>query len=126
MSGQRGTFIILEIGAEGGSLKVLGRLDDNCMPYYSIQLRDQSLEFLSEEESGSTIRRDSEWTASWDDAIKNLGRYPWPMLYPLYVHPDYRERVLANVEQYRGRDGQPARASAVEKWTRVCQQDTAM
>lgn len=109
MSGQRSTFIIVEIGAEGGSLKVLGRLDDNCTPNYSIQLRDQSLELLSEEESGSTIHRDSEWTASWDNAMKSLGRYPWPMLYPLYVHPEYRERVLANVEQYRGRDGQPGR-----------------
>jgi hypothetical protein len=125
MSGPRETFVIVEIGAEGGSIKVLGRIDDECTPNYSIQLRDQSLEFLSEEESGPEIRRDSKWTASWDDAIKTLGRWPWPMLYPLYVHPDFRERVLANVEQYRGRDGQPARSSAVERWTVVCRQDTA-
>jgi hypothetical protein len=125
MSGPTETFVIVEIGAEGGSIKVLGRVDGECTPSYSVQLRDQTLKFLSEEESGSEIRRDSEWTQNWDAAIKTLGRWPWPMLYPLYVHPDFRERVLANVERYRGRDGQPARASTVERWAEVCRQDTA-
>jgi hypothetical protein len=114
------TQLIIEIGAEGGSIKVLGRAADDGATEYSVKLRDQTMTFLSGDEAGPEIRRDSAWTESWDLALKTLGKWPWPMLYPMYVHPDYRERVLSEVERYRRPDGQPARASAVERWREAC------
>jgi hypothetical protein len=113
-------IVIVQIGAEGGSIKVLRRTADDGDHQYSVQMRDQTMTFLSGDEAGPEIRRDSAWTKSWDSAIKTLGRWPWPMLYPMYVHPDYRDRVLSAVKQYRMPDGQAARASAVERWESAC------
>jgi hypothetical protein len=42
------------------------------------------------------------------------------MLVPLQVQNDYVDRVLLAVERYGGRDGQPARPSAVERWREAC------
>jgi hypothetical protein len=72
MNDPKETFVIVEIGAEGGSIKILGRIDDECAPSYSVQLRDQSLALLLDEGSGSEIRRDSEWTASWGRGHKGF------------------------------------------------------
>jgi hypothetical protein len=119
MNGSGQAFVVVEIGAEGGTIKVLGRTVDGAVQY-SVQLRDQTLTFLSGDEAGTAIRRDSAWTAIWEEALKTLGKWPWPMLYPMQVHPDYRERVLLEVERYRRPDGQPARASAVERWREAC------
>jgi hypothetical protein len=112
--------VIIEIGAEGGSIKVLRRTADDGAEQYSVQLRDQTMTFLSGDEAGPEIRRDSAWTTSWEQVLKTLRKWPWPMLYPMYVHPDYRERVLSEVERYRRPDGQPARASAVERCKEAC------
>jgi hypothetical protein len=99
---------------------VLKRIAAGGAVEYSVQLRDQSLTFLSDDEGGGEIRRDSAWTESWKDVIKSLGRWPWPMLYPRSVDSEYRARVLSAAQQYKGRDGQPARESAVERWTKAC------
>jgi hypothetical protein len=112
--------VIIEIGAEGGSIKVLASTAKDGAVQYSVQLRDQTMTFLSGDEAGPEIRRDSAWTESWEQALKTLSKWPWPMLYPMYVHPDYRERVLSAVERYRRPDGQPARESAVERWKEAC------
>jgi hypothetical protein len=112
--------VIMEVGAEGGSIKVLSRSADDGAAQYSVQLRDQAMTFLSNDEAGPEIRRDYAWTASWEQVVKTLGKWPWPMLCPVYVHPDFRERVLSQVKLYRGWDGQPARASAVERWKKAC------
>jgi hypothetical protein len=87
-------------------------------------LRDQSYMFLSDGEGGGTIRKDSAWTTSWEDVIKTLGKWPWADLHALYVHPDFRKRVCSDVEQYK-RYGEPARASAIERWSKVCEPGAA-
>jgi hypothetical protein len=120
MSNSGADIVIIEIGAEGGSIKVLKRTVANGAAEYSVQLRDQTLKFLSEDEGGSEIRRDSAWSESWPDVIKSLGRWPWPMLYPMSIHPSYRERVLAEVEGFRRSNGQPASESAVRRWKEAC------
>jgi hypothetical protein len=120
MSDTATSTVVLEIGAEGGSIRVLKQIAGSGTAEYSVQLRDQSLMLLSGKEGGGEIRRDSVWTENWNDVIKALGRWPWPMLYPMYVAPEYRERVLAEVRMFKSSDGQPARESAVERWTDVC------
>jgi hypothetical protein len=117
--------VIVEIGAEGGSIKVLARNVNSGTAEYSVQLRDQTMTFLSEDEAGPEIRRDSAWTPSWEEVIRTLGQWPWPVLYPVYVHPDYRGRILSEVERFRRPDGHLARASAIERWHEACRPGTS-
>lgn len=43
MNGSEETFVVVEIGAEGGSIKVLGCTADDGAAQYSVQLRDQTV-----------------------------------------------------------------------------------
>jgi hypothetical protein len=113
---------ILEIGAEGGSITVVSRPSPGGPPEYSVRIRDQTLTFLPTEEGGNQIRTQTAWSTDWNDVVNSLGRWPWPMLAPVRVDPAYAERVLAAAQQYRGRDGQPARPSSLERWARICGQ----
>ena len=108
--------VIVKIGAEGGSIKVLKRTSAGGAVEYSVQLRDQTLTILTGEESDGEIRHDSTWSENWTDAVRTLGRWPWPMLHPVYIDPEYRELVLSEVRAFKGRDGQPARPDAIERW----------
>jgi hypothetical protein len=114
--------VLIEIGAEGGSIKILARTGSAETTEYSVQLRDQTLTFLSKDEGDNVIRRDSAWSTRWEDVIVSLGRWPWPMLVPMYVDADYAARVLAAVSEYRGRDGQQARTSAIGRWQEACRE----
>jgi hypothetical protein len=120
MSGLNEPNVVIKIGAEGGSITVVARASVGGVTEYSVRLRDQTLTFLAEGEADNVIRRDTQWSDRWDDVIASLGRWPWPMLVPLQVHPDYADRVLLAVEQYRGRDGEPARPQSVDRWTEAC------
>ena len=113
MSIGNGQTVIIEIGAEGGSIKVLARTGADGKPEYCVMLRDQTFTFLAEDEAGNVIKRNTEWTESWDDAVAALGRWPWPRLSPRYVDPEYRARVLAAAREYMGRDGRPVDEAAI-------------
>jgi len=52
---------------------------------------------------------------AWDDALRLVDRYPWHLLYPLEVHPEFRERVWFEVER-RCSD----RRHRLERWREVC------
>jgi hypothetical protein len=35
------------------------------------------------------------WLNSWRGALKALDQYPWPNLYPLAVHSDFRKKIVS-------------------------------
>ena len=111
---------VLEIGAEGGSIKVLARTNAEGNTDYRITLRDQTLTFLSKSESEDLIETTTEWASDWDAVITSLGRWPWPMLVPVRIHPDYAARILAAVESFRDRRGCPASKKALNRWQEAC------
>ena len=84
--------VILEVGAEGGCLTICGmRLPQGWQ--FSCQLIDDSAAFLGEPRE----QHDSETVDSWAKALALLNSYPWQKLYPLQVHPEFREQVLGEV-----------------------------
>jgi hypothetical protein len=113
-------IVVVEIGAEGGSIKFLARSDDDGRLEYSVTMRDQTLTIIDEDERGNVIRRSTDWMGSWNDAVAVLDRWPWPMLHPLRIHPEFRYRVLVAVEGYRDRCGRAATATALSRWRKAC------
>jgi len=55
-------MVIIEIGAEGGSITVVSRTSAEGVPEYSVRLRDQTLTFLAEDEVGTVIRSNTPWS----------------------------------------------------------------
>lgn len=53
--------LLVSIGAEGGSIALYGDVSDAAHPRCRVVVMDQTPTFLSEEEGGAAIRKDSGW-----------------------------------------------------------------
>lgn len=100
--------VILEVGAEGGSLTLLGIRTGRGWRF-----RRGVREQIDEDASSHA----SDWVDSWQDALVILDRYPWRELYPITVHREFRQQVWAAVEREFGHDPSGRRA---EQWRRLC------
>lgn len=109
---------MLEVGAEGGNLKILRRAAPAGGWEYSAQLRDQSLMLLDRPDVGAEIRRDFGWVSKLEAALRQLNQLPWPQLKPIRVHPDARKAVLsAAMARLKKVHADPVE---MNRWQRLC------
>lgn len=106
--------VILKVGAEGGSIALYGTRTDRTW-VFSLDVDDQTPTLMDE----SPIHCSQTIDASFQHALKLLGRYPWHKLYPLNVHPEFRSVVLDEVRKRFGSEGEMANNLA--EWERVCE-----
>lgn len=92
--------VILEIGAEGGSLTLYGiRGSDGLRKYYLFKNSAALHDLLSDESFDEEAEAKSHVVTSWDKAVALLEKHPhWYRLSPLQVHPEFLSRVLEKVE----------------------------
>ena len=62
----------------------------------------------------------SEVVDTWEGALALLDRYPWHLLFPLKVHPDFKQQVIDLVRGRYEAGNVPEPDSRLEKWSRVC------
>jgi hypothetical protein len=109
--------LLLQIGAEGGSIAIYGRQEGD-RTQYRVGIVDQTLTFLNDDEAGEEIRSDSGWLNTWEEAVARIGRWPWPNLYPNFVHPSIRDAVWKAVLEYS--DAKSVREAALDRWRDKC------
>jgi hypothetical protein len=120
----RDAELLLKIGAAGGLIAVYGGAPDSPQSRFRVAVLDQTPTFLSDDEAGPAIRKDSGWLPTWDAVIQALGRYPWPNLSVIYVHPSVRSAVWDAVQAYAANASTPVRAVSLERWRRECSSTT--
>lgn len=106
---------ILEVGAEGGSITLHG-MRTNTGWLFSREVIDQTPELLDED---ATQHR-SEVVTSWPAALELMSRYPWRRLYPVEVHPEFRELILSAVTS-PAEESQKVSEPVLERWQRKCE-----
>lgn len=98
------TEIVLKVGGSGGSVTLLRWQTSSGELTWTMETNEVALYDLLESEDGfnprDAVRR--KHADSFDDAIKLLDKYPWPRLYPMEVHPRYREAILMAVLERAG------------------------
>jgi hypothetical protein len=109
--------VVVEIGGEGGSLKLFASAPP-AAPNYVLAITDQSLLLIGE---GEVIEGERGRATSWRGALKLLDKYPWHQLYPLYVHPDYLKRILAAVRRRLARRGPAHIRYRLQEWREASQ-----
>lgn len=113
--------VIISVGAEGGSLTLIGKKDAALKWRFARGVLDQTPSFLSKEDGGdSTIRHTSDWVNTWSEAMALLDRYPWGMLSALVVHPEFRARVWTEVNRRLDRESSEYSESRRRRWAEVC------
>jgi hypothetical protein len=104
---------ILVVGAEGGSITLEGQRDAAGVWRFRVARNECVLGDLLGEELGAT----SSWE-SWEAALAELDRYPWPRLWPIRVHADFagaiHNAVAAN--EHGG-------AGQVRRWRKLLEQE---
>ena len=118
-----GSVVVLEVGAEGGSLTLIGRESDDGAWRFARVTDDQSEALFGETDVPITAPDLSAltWVDSWEAGLKLMDRYPWAQLHPVFVHPKFVERVRAAVEERLKGVGTSRVQYAAEKWERLFQ-----
>jgi len=109
-----GSVVVLEVGAEGGSLTLIGRENDDGAWRFARITIDQTEALFGEVDVPTTAPDFATlvWVDGWEAGLALMDRYPWVRLSPQYVHPDFVERVRAAVEE-RLKDVDPDGAERV-------------
>jgi hypothetical protein len=105
--------VVLEVGAEGGSISLYGFRTDKGWRF-AWKVIDQTAELIDE----PSLETSSDIVCSWEAALALLDRYPWPTLFPISVHPDFRDRIWSAVQERLRKDEDAQSQSA--RWRELC------
>lgn len=102
---------ILLLSGEGGRLCLAGRkLETHAWEYVLVSDESELVDTIQDEQLES-IRR-SHVVSHWSEAIELLGRH-WMRLSPKYVHPEFTELFLTEIENSDAEN-------VLHRWKRVC------
>lgn len=110
----KSNVLIVEVGAEGGSIKLYGLKTEGGWKF-SRHVIDQTPAVIGE----ATIQHRTAVVESWMEALELLQRYPWHRLQPMSVHPEFHQTVLDAVRTRYRSEGQK-NPSNMDRWTEVC------
>lgn len=115
---------VLEVGGEGGSMRLNGRQLKNGQWIFTRVTNEGTLkDFLSEEDQhllSLAIKEESKVVVGWDQGIR-LMNSAWPMLFPLKVHPAFGEAVWAALLQVSKKG---LRSFHLRDWAVMCFPDS--
>jgi hypothetical protein len=96
--------LILGLGAEGGSLNLYGREGDGGQWTYWLEMNTCWSDILPDEDMDDTPFM-SEQVTLWEEALALLNDMPyWLNMVPMFVHQDFRSRILDAVLKYGGQE----------------------
>lgn len=118
---------VLRIAGEGGGITLLGRRKaDGSGWEFARKTVDHSMAMLGTDE-GEEGQADPEykaptpvWVGGWREAMGLLDRYPWAMLVPIEVHPDFKEDILVEATRWLIDDPSPSAKRRMQAWLERC------
>ena len=102
--------IVLEIGGEGGSIKMLRESDGDGGWGFRVQTDESAMaDILSNDDRAGidSLTSKSPFVHSFEEALDLLDKYPWAELHPLFVRQGVLDSILLEV---RKRGGEAAEA----------------
>jgi hypothetical protein len=96
--------LILKIGAAGGSITLWSVSAKDGARSFVVKTDESTLKGMMTEEDAEGIAFKSKTAPlhSFADAMIALGHYQWHLLYPMFVHEDFRDPVLKAVRNLGG------------------------
>jgi hypothetical protein len=122
------TETIIRAVSQGGSVTLSALRGPSGWAHFTV-VADEStmIEQLGEDpdEELSGYLRTAGPAETWKGAVELLDRFVWPILHPGYVHPEFRQMVIAAVRERAADKGNPL-VEFVEDWLpdweRACSQ----
>jgi hypothetical protein len=116
-----GSLVVLEVGAEGGSVTLIGRENDDGEWRFARITIDQSWALFGEVDVpiNAPDLTSLEWVDGWAAGLSLMDRYPWVRLSPQYVHPEFVERVKTALEERLASVDAGTAEDVRERWGQV-------
>ena len=105
---------IIELGAEGGSVVLYGFRTGQGWAFMR-KVIDQTPELIDEDSTHSN----SAVVHSWEAALELLDQYPWPKLFPISIHPDFRQKIWIAVQK-RLHSATKRTELELQRWRDLC------
>jgi hypothetical protein len=113
--------IIVQVGAEGGDIKLLGHRSAQLQWEFRRVTNDSSWSMLDEElDPNPPPAPNPVRVATWGEAMALLDRYPWAQLHPLSVHAEFQADVLVEVTRRLLDAPVTRRDQQMAQWLTVC------
>lgn len=113
--------VILEVLAEGGSVRLLRQRDSRGGWHYARGLNDGTAALLDEQDGGAkAIESQSAWVSTWAEAMALPDRYPWTMPQCRDVHPEFRQQAWTEVKRRLDEKGGVQVHHLRKRWMRAC------
>lgn len=93
--------IVIEVGAEGGSLTLFrGKHElDQDWRFFLGRNECAMAGLLSDEDlKGLSLSNNSDFVHTWDEALKLMDKYPWHRLHPVYARNDCAVLIWAALQ----------------------------
>jgi len=114
---------VLIVAGEGGGINMVR--EEGGQGRFRVFMADQTPTFLDDSNGGgSTVRRDSGWLPTWEVAIAYFSRWPWPMLVPRKVDPQFADSVLTALTQVAQERNLTICSYRIQDWRKACSPDT--
>ena len=107
--------VIMEIGGEGGSIILFGFRTERGWSFSR-----EVTECIDEDRTGHK----SVVVGSWRAALKLVDRYPWCNLFPVRIHPEFKQKIWAAVQERLHRSPGISQHQ-LGNWRKLCGTDTA-
>jgi hypothetical protein len=106
--------VIIKLGAEGGSVVLYGFRTERgwsfAMEVTELQVTDDDDEWVQNRPSV---------VDTWEAALKLLDKYPWFKLYPISVHPEFRQQVWDALQE-RLQSTTEIPKEQLQRWRKYC------
>lgn len=108
------TEVIVQVGTDGGVITLVRSRTSSGRWRFLLTTDESSLaSIFNEEDLPGELTSTHGPAATWKGALGLLGKYgAWPFLYPLSLHPEFRDRILAEVRRLGGEEEE-------ERWVGV-------
>lgn len=96
--------LILKVGAAGGSISLWSVTAKDGSRSFVVTTDESTLKDLmtEEEAEGLAFKSKTAPLHSFADALIALGHYPWHLLYPMFVHQDFKDVIFTAVMDLGG------------------------
>ncbi len=110
---------VLIVAGEGGGIRMVQ--EEGGQRRFRVFMADQTPTFLDNSDGGGpALHKDSGWLPTWEAAIAYFSKWPWPMLVPRKVDPQFADRVLTALTQVAQEKNLTIRSHRMQDWREAC------
>jgi len=119
---------VVKVGGEGGGMTLIGRRLDLTEAWEFRVERSSSFAAILDEEDGEGPAmtppqpRKPVWVPTLAEAVAMLDVWPWAMLVPIEVHPEFQDELLVEATRRLIGDSSSHAKRSMNRWLEACTQ----